>query len=198
MPNALTQLDDLGKETQSLFSRRAGYPKEELNMLKPLLTGSYVLVLLLFGSLSAQAQVSQSTSPPSQPQVPVVPQAKISPDELQKFARSLKQLLVIQQGVKQEMAQVVGQSGLSQQRFMEIYQARKNPSTQPTTAITSQEKQNFDKTFTRLGEIQQKAQSKEQQTIQKEGLQPERFYQILMAVRQDPTLQQKVRQMIQS
>ncbi len=166
-------------------------------MLKPLLTGSYVFVLLFVGSLSAQAQVPQPTSPPSQSQVPVVPQAKITPDELQKFARSLKQLLVVEQGVKQEMAQAIGQSGLSEQRLREIYQAKKNPSTQPTTAITLQEKQKFDKTFARLREIQQKANSKELQAIQKEGLQPERFNQILIAVRQDPTLQQKVRKMIQ-
>ncbi|MBR8835479.1 MAG: DUF4168 domain-containing protein [Stigonema ocellatum SAG 48.90 = DSM 106950] len=189
-------------------------------MLKPLLTGSYVFVLLLAGSLSAQAQVPQPPSSSSQPQAPTAPQgnpssqprvptapqgnpssqpqAQISPDELQKFARSLKQLLAIEKGLNQEMAQVVSKSGMSQERFSEIYQAQKNPSTQPKTAITSQEKQQFQKTFTKLGEIQQKGQSKMEQVVKKEGLDPARFNQILVTVRQDPTLLQKVRQMIQS
>jgi len=167
-------------------------------VLKQLLTGSYVFVFLLAGSLSAQAQVPQPASPSTQPQVPTAPQAQISSEELKKFARTLKQLLVIEQGVNQQIAQAVSQSGLSEQRLTEIYQAQKNPSVQPTTAITSKEKQQFQKTFTKVGEIQQQGQSKTQQVFQKEGLEPTRFKQIFATVKQDPSLKQKVQQMIQS
>lgn len=171
-------------------------------MLKQFLTGSSVFGFLLVTSLSAQAQVPQSTSPSTQLQPPASsqtqPQSQISQDELQKFARSLKQLLTIQQGTKQEMSQVVEGSGLGQKRFLEIYQAQKNPSAQPKPAISSQEKQQFDKAFTRLGQIQQQAQSKMQQAVQKEGLNPVRFNQILTLVRQDPKLQQQVQKLIRS
>ena len=105
---------------------------------------------------------------------------------------------MIEQGVNQQIAQEVSKSGLSEQRFTEIYQAQNNPSSQPTTAITSQEKQKFQKTFTKLGEIQHQGQSKMQQVVKKEGIEPARFQQIMAAVKQDPTLKQKVQQMIQS
>lgn len=179
-------------------------------MLKQFLTGSYIFSFLIVSSLSAQAQVPQSTSPSNQPKAPASsqtqpltqpqtqPQTQISQDELQKFARGLKQLLTIQEGVKQQMAQVVNQSGLSQQRFLQIYQSQKDPSSQPKPAVSSKEKQQFDQAYTKLGEIQKQAQSKMQQAVQKEGLAPARFNQILVMVRQDPALQQKVRQLIQS
>jgi hypothetical protein len=105
---------------------------------------------------------------------------------------------VIEQGANQQIMQVIGQSGLSQPRFLEIYKAQRSPSAQPTKAVTSQEKQQFDKAFTSLRSIQQKANTEMQQVLQKEGLQPESFNKIEAAVRQDPQLQQKVRQMIQS
>ncbi|MGH8002148.1 MAG: DUF4168 domain-containing protein [Brasilonema sp.] len=181
-------------------------PKEELNVFKQILIGSYVSVFLLVSSLSAHAQApkptSPSSSPSSQPQVPMTPPqtsgTKVSQDELQKFVSSLKQLLVIEQGANQQITQIVSKSGLSEQRFLEINKAQENPSQPPAKAITSQEKQQFDKAFTSLRSVQQEANTKMQQILQKQGLQPERFKQINAAVKQDPTLQQKVREMIKS
>ncbi|MBO3462493.1 DUF4168 domain-containing protein [Aetokthonos hydrillicola Thurmond2011] len=177
-------------------------------MLKQLLTGSYVLGLLLVGGLSAQAQVNQSSpsqapgvtqpsSLPSPSQAPGATQSQISPDDLQKFARSIKQLRVIQQGEKQQIVQLITKSGLTGERFIEIYQAQKTPTQQPKKAITQTEQQQFNTAYSKIREIQQQTQPKKEQAVQKEGLQPSRFNQILEAVRQDTTLQQKVQQMIQ-
>jgi hypothetical protein len=166
-------------------------------MLKQLLTGSSVLVLLLAGGLSAQAQVPQSSSSPSSSQLTGTPQTQVSPDDLQKFARSIKQLRVIQQGERQQIVQLVSQSGLSRERFMEIYQAQQTPPQQPKQAITPKEQQQFNIAFAKIGQIQQQNQSKKERVVQKEGLQPARFNQILEAVRQDSSLQEKVKQMIQ-
>jgi tetrahydromethanopterin S-methyltransferase subunit G len=162
---------------------------------KQLLIGSSVLAFLLTGSLSAQAQAPKPTAPSSQPQT--APQTQISSAELEKFARSLKQLLAIEQGANQQIVQAIGQSGLSQQRFVELYKAQRNPSNQPTQKVTPQEKQQFDKALTSLSDIQQKAETQMKEVLQKEGLQIERFNQIEAQVRQDTQLQQKVRQMIQ-
>lgn len=210
MPDKSMQTDARLKKFNKFSNAGQVIPKEELNVFKQILTGSYVFVFLLASSLSAHAQVpkpaspsaSPSASPPaspsSQPQVPATSQTKVNPDELQKFARSLKQLLVIEQGANQQIVQLIGQSGLSQPRFLEIYKAQRSPSAQPTKAVTSQEKQQFDKAFTSLRSIQQEANTKMQQVLQKEGLNPESFNKIEAAVRQDPALQQKVREIIQS
>ncbi|GAB1539850.1 hypothetical protein NUACC21_25180 [Scytonema sp. NUACC21] len=167
-------------------------------MFKQFLTGSCISLFLVVGNLSAQAQ-QKPTSPTPQTQPPASntsTNTQVSSEELQKFARTIKQLITIEQGANQEMTQVIAKSGLSQPRFMSIYKAQRTPSEQPKQAITPQEKQQFEKAFASLREIQQQAETKMQQVLQTEGLRPERFNQIEAVVRQDPALQKKVREMI--
>jgi len=160
-------------------------------MFKLFLTGSSVLVLLL-ASLSAQAQTQ---APAPQPQQ-VAPQANISQQELQKFTSAIKQLQAIQQQSRTEMVQAVQRQGLSEQRFVQIYQAQQNP--QSGTKVSPQEKQNFEKAITQIKAIQQQTQPKMQQAVKSQGLEVQRFNQILASVQQNPALQQKVRQMLKS
>lgn len=167
-------------------------------MFKQLLTGSCIFLFLLVGNLSVQAQqkpVSPSSSPTPQTQPPATTttptNTQVSSEELQKFARTIKQLIGIEQNANQEMSQVITKSGLSQERFFAIYKSQKTPSTPPTPAVSSQEKQQFEKAFTNLRQIQQQAETKMKQVLQTEGLQPERFNQIEAVVRQDPALQKK-------
>jgi hypothetical protein len=167
---------------------------------KQILTGSYIFVFLLVSSLSAHAQAPKPTSPSSSPspQVPGTPQTKVSSEELQKFANSIKQLRVIKQGAVQQMGDVISKSGLSQERFLEIYKSQQNPPEKLKQAMTPQEKQQYEKAVTSLKSIQEKADTNMQQVLQKEGLGLERFNQIQVAVSQDPALKQKVQQMIKS
>jgi hypothetical protein len=164
-------------------------------MIKQLLSGGSFFALLLASSLSAQAQIQQ---PAPKPQAPAAPQVQIDAEELQKFANAIKQLQVIQQESITEMTQVVQREGLSEQRFMQIYQTQQNPSAQPTAKITPEEQQNFEQASTRIREIEQQTQSKMEKSVENAGLNVQRFNQIMVAVRQDPALQQKVQQMIQS
>lgn len=161
--------------------------------MKQFLSGATIFALLLTGSLPAQAQSQQAAPSPQAP----TPQVQIDPKELQKFSKAVKQLQVIQEKSVTQMRQVVERQGLSEQRFMQIYQAQRNPS-KPATKVTPVEQQNFEQASTRLKKIQQETQSKMMQVVEKEGLNVERFNQIMAAVRQNPSLQQQVRQMIQS
>ncbi len=161
-------------------------------MLKQLLAGGSVFAILLSVSLSAQAQ----TSSPGAPKVQPAPQVQVSPAELQKFANAVKQLQVIQQTSQTEMVQAVQGESLSEQRFVQIYQAQQNPQVQPKPQVSEKEKQSFQKAFAKLGQIQQATQTKMNQVVQSQGMEVQRFNQIFAAVRQDPTLQQKVRQLL--
>lgn len=158
-------------------------------MFKLFLTGSSVLALLLAG-LSAQAQTQAPAPQPKQ----VAPQANVSQQELQKFTSAIKQLQAIQQQSRTEMVQAVQRQGLSEQRFVQIYQAQQNP--QSAAKIPQQEKQNFEKAITQIKAIQQQTQPKMQQAVKSKGLEVERFNQILASVQQNPALQQKVREML--
>jgi len=158
-------------------------------MFKLFLTSSSALVVLLAG-LSAQAQTQAPASQPKQ----VAPQANVSPQELQRFTNAIKQLQAIQQQSRTEMVQAVQRQGLSEQRFVQIYQAQQNP--QSASKISQQEKQNFEKAITQIKAIQQQTQPKMQQAVKSQGLEVERFNQILASVQQNPALQQKVQEML--
>lgn len=164
-------------------------------MVKQFLTGSSLFALLFASSLSAQAPPQQ---PPRQPQAPVVPQVQIRPEELQKFSTAIKQILVIQKESITQMRQVVQREGLNEQRFMQIYQAQRSPSAQPTVNIAQEEQQKFEQASKRIREIQQETEPKMEQVVKNVGLNVERFNQIFAAVKRDSALQQKVQQMIQS
>ncbi len=146
------------------------------------------------GSSPSNRSSPDSTTKPST----ASPSAEVSPIELQKFAHALKRLVPIQQGVKTQIIQTLQQQNLSEKRFSEIYQARKNPQAQATSAITPQETQKFDQIAAKLQQIQKSTQSKMAQVVRGEGLDVQRFNQILVAVRQNPALRQKVREMIRS
>ncbi len=164
-------------------------------MRRQLLLGGSVLVPLLAGSLPARAQVQE---PASQPQAQEASQTEISQEELQQFAKAIKQLQAIQQESEKKVVKAIEGEGLSQERFREISQVQQNPETQSTTEVTEEEMQSFEKAVARVTELLQAAQSKMEQAVRAEGLEIQRFNQIATAVRQTPALQQELQQMTQN
>lgn len=163
-------------------------------MLKQFLIGILVCILLLVGNSSAQADTLEVTP---QTQTQEIPQIQVSSEELQKFANAIKQLQVTYQKFQNLMVQAVEDEGLSQERFTEIYLAQQEPE-KPQTEITETEKQEFAKAFGKVEQIQQENQLQMKQIVEKEGLEVQHFNQIFVATLQDPELQKKVRQMLQS
>lgn len=140
----------------------------------------------------------QSPKPKPLPQVQQAPQGEISQEDLQKFANAVKKLQPIQQEADTQITQAIQQQNLSQKRFGEIYQARRNPQAKPTTAITPEETKKFDQVGAKIQDIEQATQSKMERAVRDEGLDIQRFNQIFAAIRQNLALLQKVQQMIQS
>ena len=62
--------------------------------------------------------------------------------------------------------------------------------------VTPEENKKFEQVNAKIRQIQKSAQSKMEQTVKSEGLEIPRFNQIFLAIRQDPQLLQKVRQML--
>lgn len=160
-------------------------------MVKHILAGCSLLLLLGVSSLPVQAQ---NPSPaPAQTTAP----AKVSTEELQKFTGALKKALVIMQERDSEMVQAVQKQGLTEERFNEIHQSRQDPAKKPTQQVTSKEEQSYKQAFSQLVEIEKTTQSKMEKAVQAEGMNVERFNQILALVQKDPSLQQEVRKLIQ-
>lgn len=166
-------------------------------MLKQLLVGSSVFALLLAGSVSAQ----ETQAPESQPQTQEAPQSapttEVSQSELEQFARAIPQLQEIEQTAQQQVAQLIQESGLSTERFGEIYQSQQSGAT-PGTEVTEEEQQSYEAASTKLESLKQEIRSQQEEVLQAEGLEPQRFSEILVAVNQDPALQRQVRDLLQS
>jgi len=145
---------------------------------------------------------ARQSAPPtqSQPQSPAqqAPKVQVSQEELQKFANAVKKLQPIQKNALSQITTAIKQQNLSEKRFGEIYQSKQSPQAQQTAKVTPEENKKFEQVNAKIRQIQKSAQSKMEQTVKSEGLEPPRFEQIFLAIRQDPQLLQKVRQMLRS
>lgn len=179
-------------------------------MMKSILASGSLLVLLAVSSLPARAQNSNTAptekpAPATQapaaspaPTSPSTPQTNVSPDELKKFAVATKQLLTIVNATESQMVQAVQKQGLTEARFNEIYQSKKNPQAKPAAQITPKEEESYKQAVSQLTQIQKDAQVKMDKAVQEQGLPMDRFNQIFAAVQKDPQLRQEVRKMIQN
>ncbi len=182
-------------------------------MMKYILAGCSLLVAVTIGSLPIKAQDAKpapasaekpapaqspaSASPAPTPTEPATTPA-VSADELKKFASATKQLLSIVNDTETQMVQAVQKQGLTEARFNDIYQSKKNPSAKLTSQVTPKEEESYKQAVTQLIKIQADAQAKMDKVVAAQGLQMERFNQIFAAVQKDPQLRQEVRKMIQN
>ncbi|MGH2413602.1 MAG: DUF4168 domain-containing protein [Microcystaceae cyanobacterium] len=166
-------------------------------MKKPLLLVSCAGILFLAGSLSTRT-LAQQPAPGSPSPVQQAPQGEISPEELQRFAKAVKQLRALDQTSQEKMAQAVQSEGFTPERFMEIERGQQNPQGQAAPEVSGEEKQKYEKALAQVKQIHLETQTQMQQAIKAEGLEVERFNEIVAAVQQDSTLQQQVQQMLKS
>lgn len=186
-------------------------------MLKQILVGSSLCAGLWMVALPSQAQSSgqqapdvqtPATQPPAaqppaaQPQ-PATPEAApagsdVSQTEIEQFANAIEQFQSIQSGAQQQANQILQEEQLSPERFNQIMQTQQNPEAQPSSEISAEEREKFDRVSTQLGELQESTRTQMEQALQQEGLPRERFAEILAMVRQDATLRQRIEQEMQN
>jgi hypothetical protein len=120
---------------------------------------------------------------------------------LQKFAKVIPQLQEIQQSAQQQVSEAIQEAGLSEDRFRELYTAQQPNAAgasapQASTPATPQEREAVQQVVTQLETIKSETQTRREQAVTSQGLQLNRFNEILTAVRQDSDLQQQLQQML--
>ncbi len=163
-------------------------------MMKRIMAGASLVAIVMLGSLPGYAQQTKPAPAPA----PATASTTVSPEELQKFAGAVKQVLAIARETDTQMAQVVQKEGLTEARFNEIFNSKKQGGNQPKTPISDQEKQQYERIVGQLTQIQKNAMTKMDQAVQSQGLDVARFNQIFTAVKQDPKLREQVQKLIQS
>jgi Domain of unknown function (DUF4168) len=126
---------------------------------------------------------------------------EVSEAELQKFAKVIPKLQEIQQTAQQQVSEAIKKAGLTEDRFRELYTAQQSPSgapaaAAPASAATPQEQQAVQQVTTQLESIKTETQTRREQAVRSQGLELNRFNEILAAVRQDSSLQQQLQQML--
>lgn len=168
-------------------------------MLKHILVGSALCAGLWMAALPAQAQ-SSTPAPAAQPAAPEASPAttEVSQAEVQQFADTIKAVQAIQVQAQEQATQIFEGQSLTQERFQEILRSERDPQTQPTSEVTDQEKQQFDRVTEQLSALQQNTRQQIDQAIQTSDLPRDRFAQILSMVQQDPSLRQRIEQQLQN
>lgn len=148
---------------------------------------SLILVFTLAASV-AIAQVPQQM--PQQQQ-----EIDVSDGEINQFASVFVELQSMNQGVQQEMMSAVEEEGIEVERFNQIMQAQQDPN--QDVDANEEELQNFAKASQAVEQIQAKVQKEMEEVITENDLTVQRYQQIMMAVRNDAELQQRLQQKIQ-
>jgi len=147
---------------------------------------SLILIFTMAASV-AFAQVPQ--------QMPQQQEIDVSDGEINQFASVFVELQSMNQGVQQEMMSAVEEEGIEVQRFNQIMQAQQDPNRE--VDANEEELQNFAKASQAVEQIQAKVQKEMEKVITKNDLTVQRYQQIMMAVRTDTELQQRLQQKIQ-
>lgn len=163
-------------------------------MIKFFLVGGVVSVLSLTAPLAAQSQppltapqwYAQETAP-----------ASVTPQELEKFANTIKELRTIGQEAEKQMARAVEAQGLTPERFLAISEIQSNPNDTEAKDISALEKKQFEQALKKVQDIAQQTQAKQRQALEEQGLGVERFQEIGKQIEQNPSLQEEVRSLLQ-
>ncbi len=119
--------------------------------------------------------------------------AEVSDQELESFVAVVEELQEVQRDLAAQSQESVESSEMGVERFQELFQARQS-GTEPATAATDAENEEFDQLVAEIREIQQEFNDVMVQAVQDEGLAVERFNEIAQAIRQDQSLQQRIQE----
>jgi len=110
--------------------------------------------------------------------------------DLQKFASAAEKVMMIQQETEQKMVQAIEGENLDIEKFNEILRAQQEEGTELTA--TEEEMQSFNSAAENIIKIQTEVQSDMMRVIQDEGLEPQKYEEILMAYQTDPATKARV------
>ncbi|MDB9312806.1 DUF4168 domain-containing protein [Spirulina sp. CS-785/01] len=120
----------------------------------------------------------------------------ISDQELEKFADAWISVVNIERDTRQEIVEIVQDAGFEPQRFGDIAEAYQSQ-TEPTPPLTSEEETSFEQAAQQIQSLRENTRNEMQQAVRSQGLDPQRFSELLTAVREDQALQEEVKNMIQ-
>ncbi|MGJ3248833.1 MAG: DUF4168 domain-containing protein [Elainellaceae cyanobacterium] len=168
-------------------------------MLKQFVIHGSILMLLLGASLPAYAQ--EQAPALSSPESLVAQQSEpsaVSDEELDQFITAVVQMESIRADARQEAVTVIESEGLTTQRFGEILETQRNPEAEVSSEVSDNELADFQRALTQIADIQDSARSKMRDAIEAQGMEVERFDEIVEIAQTDQTLQQEIERRLET
>lgn len=160
---------------------------------KSLLSFGIMLALLVGMGVGVYAQQGQQPGTQQQQDVPDVdPESQ----EFDQFVDALETVQQVQEEVNQEIDEIISQSDMSEEKFNEVHQQLQG---QPdgggqNADVSDAEREEYGALIEEIGSTQESSQEEMISSIEENGLNVERFNEIMMAVRSDQELQQRLQQ----
>ena len=123
---------------------------------------------------------------------------EVSDAELDQVISALQRVQLIQIAYEEQVLSVVEAEGLTPNRFDEIVAMLRSPENSETTTVTDDEFDSFERAVDQISVLQDDARDQVQQAIEDEGLEVDRFEDIIAALNNDTSLQQRFEQRLGS
>lgn len=142
-------------------------------------------LLLITGSAVAQIQQQQQ---PAQAD-------SISDAELEQFAAVTQESQEVQQDMREQVDSMLAEEEMEMERFQEIMMSKRNPQMADSVEVSEEEEATMEAIQPKLMELQQQSQQQMVSIIQDNGLEPQRFQQIMQAVRTNPDVMKRFQEL---
>jgi hypothetical protein len=162
-----------------------------MNLINKLKGAAFAALILGFSTIGTAAIAQQATPPPAQQQVAT----DFSDTDLKQFADASSRLMAVQQEGEKTMMGILQEEKLTVEKFNEMAQAHQQQKLNEVEA-SAEEMAAFNKAAQRMMELQPTMQKDVETAIQKDGMTLEKYEQIMVAYRQDASLQEKVNKMM--
>lgn len=152
---------------------------------------SILMMFFVFGGLPfAQAQDLPMNQQPAEP-------IEVSDDELEEFIDVYMGVAELNQQFEMQVQQVLQEEGLEVEKFMEIQQSEQMGASREDIDATPEELEKFDAAMEAVQEMEGEFQEEIEEHVEEEGMDIDRYEEIMMGLQQDQQLMQRAQQMIQ-
>lgn len=184
---------------QNLQNKYSGHFTPKPNVMKMMKKKACVLFSMLISTcfiLSAtyaqEQQPAQEMTSPTDPQTEM--QEEFSDEEIKTFIDVNEKVVEVQKEGEQKMMEAIEGEDIAIDRFNEILMSRQDPSQE--TDASPEELAAFSKAAEKVMEVQKDLEAKAIKTIEDEGMEMERYQQIMLAYQQNPKVQQQVQKLM--
>lgn len=120
----------------------------------------------------------------------------VSDAELEKFVEVSSTVQEIQMESQMEMVAIVEEEGLEVETYNQIAEVRHLGEDEDQLNVSTEDMEKFESASESIAVIEQDLENKMEAAMEEEGMEMQRFMAINTALQQDPSLQQRVREMM--